>query len=66
VSERDLNSRSFSSFAALAVRILWCSRTARATEDDSPRMAISRRPVFIELVRSAICLSYREGISITP
>ena len=57
MSERDLSSRSFSSLAAFAVRILWCSRTARAIELDSPSMAISRRPVLIELVSSEICLS---------
>ena len=63
MSLSDLSSRSFSSFAALAVRILWYSRTARATEPDSPRIAISRRPVLMEFVRSDICLSYNEAIS---
>ena len=57
MSESDFSSLSFSSFAAFAVRILWNSVTAVETDPDSPRIEISRRPVFMERERSEICFS---------
>lgn len=57
MSERDFNSRSFSSLACLAVRTLKNSVTALETLPSSPRMETSRRPVLMVRERSEICLS---------
>lgn len=57
MSERDLSSRSFSSFAAFAVRILWNSVTAVDTDPDSPKIDTSSKPVLIERERSEICFN---------
>ena len=63
MSESDLSSRSLSSLAALAVRILKNSVTAVLMLPDSPRMLISSKPVFMDRERSDICLSWKEKLS---